>query len=666
MKINRIIACILAGAALILGFTGCDDDKFLEERSYSFDDNTFYNTESDMEMGIASCYAKAEYLMLGQMHGNHSWMLQGIGLDTFTQTGSDGNFGDWSINAGNGYIRHWYDELFSLVNRANTVIDMIDERTAIEYSSETKKNELRGEAVFFRAWAYRNLAGMFGNVVILDHRTTEAKYDYRTNTRQEVWEFVKKEFTWAEENLPKTPRLLGTVTKAAAAHYLAEVDLALGDFQGAVDAATRVIDKTDGDYQLMTERFGNRKNEATDRYGNKLNPYWDLFRGSWGNDGSGKGKSKGTDSNANSPENKEGIWVIQYNYGTFMTGGGGDAWWRVLCNTVEANWTPGILLGNQSVRTRKSDNKTFYFYGDNVACYPAGVDAGAALSSVPGCENRQIANVAQDSLGARVTRIGTNCIPTEYVYGDLWKDDPNDFRGSETMIQRNYYTAGGTRWFDEKAAMYARAKAAVGTPDEEVYRVNAGDTTAIFPRFWKFSEDFHPDFSSNGNKGYDLDWYNIRIAETYLLRAEAYLALGNKGAAADDINVLHDRAHAKRCSADQVDIDYILDERTRELLGEEHRVITLNRLSCNPNCGSYVTSKYPTQEALTSNTAYERVHKYGFGYENKADNPRQSYTDSQGKVRHYSAFHPYNYQYPIPTEVIQSNIGAKIDQNPGY
>src|SRR5690606_20404483 len=44
--------------------------------------------------------------------------------------------------------------------------------------------------------------------------------------------------------------------------------------------------------------------------------------------------------------------------------------------------------------------------------------------------------------------------------------------------------------------------------------------------------------------GYALvkDWSVMRLGETYLLRAEARLRQGNTGGAADDINVLRDRA----------------------------------------------------------------------------------------------------------------------------
>ena len=290
MKINKIFAGIVAGTVALAGFTGCNDEEFLKEHSYNYDDNSFYNTESDIVMALNPCYNTVEYLMLGEPHGTHSYAITGMGMDTFSATGSTSTFGNWDINADNGISRHWFDNVYTLVNKANTVIDMIDERSNIVYSTDTKKDELRAEAVFLRGWAYRVLAGMFGNVVILEHRTTEANYGYTPNTRQEVWEFVKSDFTWASEHLPQVARLTGT--KAAADVYLAEVNLALGDFKGAEEAATRVINGTDGSYSIMKTRFGSRKDEATDRYGNTLNPYWDLFRQAWGRDASGNAVKK--------------------------------------------------------------------------------------------------------------------------------------------------------------------------------------------------------------------------------------------------------------------------------------------------------------------------------------------------------------------------------------
>jgi hypothetical protein len=62
------------------------------------------------------------------------------------------------------------------------------------------------------------------------------------------------------------------------------------------------------------------------------------------------------------------------------------------------------------------------------------------------------------------------------------------------------------------------------------------------------------------------------------LLAEAYLGVGNKENAAIAINEVRGRANATPATAGEIDIDYILDERLRELYTEETRMVTLCRL----------------------------------------------------------------------------------------
>lgn len=150
MKLTRYFFVVAVSTALATGLTGClSQDEFLEEHSYKFDDQTFYQSESDMELALNGCYRQIQSLMMGQTHGAHSWMIGGIGLDTYSQKGGNDHFSNWNtLTSESGYTRHWYDNLFKLINRANTVIDMIDERVNIQYSSEEKKLAIRAEAVF--------------------------------------------------------------------------------------------------------------------------------------------------------------------------------------------------------------------------------------------------------------------------------------------------------------------------------------------------------------------------------------------------------------------------------------------------------------------------------------------------------------------------------------
>ena len=120
------------------------------------------------------------------------------------------------------------------------------------------------------------------------------------------------------------------------------------------------------------------------------------------------------------------------------------------------------------------------------------------------------------------------------------------------------------------------------------------------------------------------DFIKMRLAETYLLRAEAYFRKGDLENAADDINVLRNRAHAVEIGASDVTIDFILDERARELVVEEPRRRTLMRMG----------------------VLYERVKKY---------NPSSA-----------STVQPHHELWPIPQSAIDSNTGSELQQNPGY
>lgn len=709
MKINKIFLGF-AVATLAVGFSACQsDDDFLKEHSYTINGETLGKTQNEIEMSLNACYQGGsstsngglQYVVYGT--NGHNYLLFGWGLDQFSPNGNNSiannpdQFGDVS----NGYARHWYNMMFKLVNFANTTIDMIENNPDVSYSSNTKKNELLAEARFMRAWSYRVLTGMFGRVPILEHATTTVTSGYEPSERQQVWEFIKEDLTFAAENMPSTPRLTGCPTKATADHYLAEVDLALGDFDGAIAAANRVINKTDGDYEIMTHRFGVYADRATDRYGHPVNAYWDLFRADANGD---------NNQNYGVNGNKEALWTAQYGgkLENYADGGGGQSWWRVRgINAWESAWQPERLCRDNRSRKTVNGEQLYTWTWDGV-CYPDSTLSDGTkyawsnrLASQDGItdpvyKDRYVkVNTPTDSLGGGYAYVGGSIVLNEHTQWDIWGvcrgsdeyKNIKDFRGSETMLQRNWYTPGGKgiREIFKDITTDANGKR-IPAGDETTlnhygYLVTGSDTIwTLQPRVWKYSQDEH----LNGNtQEYSAQVYLARVAETYLLRAEAYLAKGDKQSAANDINVLRDRVGAPRCTAADVDIDYILDERTRELLGEEQRVITLNRLSCNPNCGDYVTSKYPTQNATTSNTFYERVRKYGMSYNGETDaaNATHGRTEityvngygeevaqgSPGAVKRIvPGIKPWMYQYPIPSAVIDSNTGAEYPQNEGY
>lgn len=142
---------------------------------------------------------------------------------------------------------------------------------------------------------------------------------------------------------------------------------------------------------------------------------------------------------------------------------------------------------------------------------------------------------------------------------------------------------------------------------------------------WPFSrkvEGANPDDIS-GSGQYN-DHIYLRLAETYLLKAEAEYLLGRAADAASTINIVRSRSNASDVSAGDINIDFILDERSRELVMEEHRRWTLLR-----------TGKW-----------FERVSLH-----NLNGGQLISLRDTI---------------FPIPQVVIDANLSNPMSQNPGW
>ncbi len=101
----------------------------------------------------------------------------------------------------------------------------------------------------------------------------------------------------------------------------------------------------------------------------------------------------------------------------------------------------------------------------------------------------------------------------------------------------------------------------------------------------------------------------------------------NKASAAADINLIRNRANATPVAAADVTLDYILDERARELYVEEMRRVTLGRL-----------------DLLVT-----RVRKY-------CSNPLIPANNIQD----------YHRLWPIPQTELDLDLGKQMTQNQGY
>jgi hypothetical protein len=470
--------------------------------------------------------------------------------------------------------RHWR-ALYKIVSEANTIIS----RIPASELSDANKTLFEAKGRFFRAFAYRALAYIWGGVPLLTEEVTAPKVDYVRATRKEVYTQIISDLTFAAANLPAitAPSLKdGEISIQAAQHMLAEVYIADGQFQNAVTAATAVISSTG--MALMTSRFGTRRTVTPG------DVYWDLFRR-----GNQNRKTSG---------NTESIWVIQLE--TDVPGGA-------------AITTTGFASGD-----------------------------GYSLERVhvPLVRDLTVNNVTQFVWPASDYSSGGRGVgfhaPSKYFQDSVYASDPvNDIRNANHNFVRKFkVTNSASPLFNTEIDYHnlppntkgtSGATLTSGVPSRALYAYQTKSTDpGNHPANLYAIPAPYPNALKGGAGFTYQDQYMFRLAETYLLRAEAHLGAGNAALAAADINVVRARSNAAPVAAGNVTIDYILDERIRELGVEEKRLLTLMRL------GKW----------------YDRIIKCNPFYASAA---QQRYN-----------------LWPIPQSEIERNRGAVLEQNPGY
>ena len=562
----------------------CNDDAFLRENADDFltVDNSYLNA-SQFRTGLNEFYrvVRQNY----NFQDNPAYFFQyGSGTDLFFRPNSDIEpFTDWSyINATTDIYRIVYGRHFGMLYNVNQLLKQT-ENSAVRWNSEEEKLAVQAEARFFRGYCYRYLGFLFGGVPVLTEPVETPSLAYTRDTREAVYKQCIDDFEFAGKYLPVSVDEPGRVVKAAAYHYLSEVCIAMGDetgnkdfYQQAVDAASMVLDQKVGDYHLMTERHGYRKDVPG------KDAFWDLFQ---------MRSENGFSNFSYQTGNKESVWVIQVD--KFLAGG-----------------------LNDGLSTRTDQERVFWpsFWGSTKFGYTG---------------------VARDWTGRGIGWLR----PTNYFNYDLWaKSGSEDQRNFESNINRIYHSPdpiiNGVEVPDYDTTYVTEVTLADGTP--YTVKTHPGDIIKsewltsrqdtmerFFPRIMKLGSDWH--YAAEPANGFVMEFYAIRLAETYLLRAEAYMKNGNNENAAEDINVVRARSKARPATASEVNIDYILDERARELVGEEFRTMTLCRLGL----------------------LYDRTKRFGY------EASRNTVTEK-------------NNLCPIPQSVIDANSQAEFPNNPGY
>ncbi|GEO04501.1 membrane protein [Adhaeribacter aerolatus] len=216
-----------------------------------------------------------------------------------------------------------------------------------------------------------------------------------------------------------------------------------------------------------------------------------------------------------------------------------------------------------------------------------------------------------DSLGGRgVARIRLN----DWVLYGLY--DEGDMRNSKYNIRREF-------WYNDPGSKYSsiyKTKVPYQGPDT-LFIIN--------PYTTKWGH-----FDPQDVFGYGMwkDFILMRLGETYLLQAEAQFKQGKLAEAAESINALRRRANAPLVTAGDMSLNFILDERARELIGEENRRLTLMRTGTLVDRATRLNGKPAGLPANRRITGLAEKHLL----------------------------------LPIPQNEIDLNKDAVLEQNPGY
>lgn len=566
MKKRKYLYTIIAA---FLSIAISCSDSYLEEKPYSYyrTGHTDASTIDAQIMGLHRTFAEL-WGWSSQQGFLSCWQ---IGTDICSPGATQGVENPFyqyaNLNSENAGVAWLWRKCYDFINHANLIIYTLGD--------ENNKPAV-AEAKFFRAYAYNILVNLWGDVPLLKAPVSVPTFNFTRQSVEEIDQLIESDLTYAIQNLPELGKAAreSRINQDMARHLAAEAYLRMGMransyFLKAEIVAGEIIGNTK--YSLISARYGKFTNEAGDFYR-------DMFR--YGN----QRRSQG---------NTEAIWTFEMEYNRLVAGGTIDN------PQFRRVWQPAYHKWSGMVNA--------------------------------------------DSLGGR----GNGRLRlSNFMKYTVWKGMAGDIRNSNFNIRR--YTHYNRPGYTEEIGITAKGFRVSKTSASAVQIITIKTGDRVIPFETDSLEVWYPyctkwgGYDPNDDFGFAIvkDWPIMRLGETYLLRAEARFRQNNPIGAAEDINVLRNRAfktarektgniNLGKVSAADISIDFILDERARELIGEENRRMTLVR-----------TRKL--KDRITINGDNSPVGKFITG------------------------FMDYNSLLPIPLNEIRLNKDANIIQNPGY
>lgn len=525
LKINTLI-CVIAA---LLAFSACED--FLSPfNPKGVTEEMLYTTEDGFESGVNASYSYLRKLW-GLKQGQY-WMEFGTDLWTngsVTDNNSDlGLLRYQNLTGGDEWLGNLWRQSYYAINQCNTMLGYV--QNAKPQVRTAREAELR----VLRSYFWWVLTEQFGDIHFLPRANSGGEIKGLKTTPEKVYEqiFLDLEFAVTEGNLPTASTDLGRITKPVAEALLARICLTRGRNAEAIKYAKNVIDN----YSYELETPAN---------------LWDASK---------------------QRSNKEAVWTL-YRYTNNQMNGG-----------VEF---PSSMFVPQYALLATTVAKCGFMQG-NYNDIDGRMQGGLIMPTY------RLLDLYDQTSDARFAA----------TFKNVWRANSN----STVPLIKN---AAYPKWTAQEATAY-------GVPSlSGQYRFNMGDTSLMlvfnnpsakrFPYvrytvldetflydtltkapierrvFFQFRKYVEPTQTSNSTGSRDN--FMIRLAEMYLIIAEADFKINGSNCTdgIQALNVLRAKralptANASFANVTSIpDIDFILDERARELCGEQLRWFDLKR-----------------------------------------------------------------------------------------
>ncbi len=596
--------------ALVL-MTSCD----LDETNHSFSGTDLVYTSPDGYEGLINYGYNSLYYFYGKLDGIGA---QELGTDLWWSESRQSAYTQYNseLTTEQGQNNVFWQGFYSAINYANLAIYYADQ---VEGYDEAQKNAKVAEAYFIRGWSYLQLVEQFGGVVLRTEPSfvnpDEENFPVRS-TEEEFYEVILSDLEFAVEHLPiDQGSETGRASKKAALGMLAKAYLQrtrLGDettyATKALETAQELIDNqaTYGCELWTSTATESGYKQLWDGPNNKGNKEF-LF-------------TEHIDIDGVNPEGFNRGRTRQYylmdlkNVGAEWGTTEKNCAWYGRANSRGLKPTKYLLTEIFTPEEDPADTRfdnTFYseYYNSRWSDYEITADLVAKYNKNTDLIGHEIKNTA-----------GTYYSGTQYY-------------GRETLLNVSHINASGnvnmedadadgyvdglsvfTPNFPMTAAEKADLPFLIVTP-EEMFDADGKwvtDATSTLSTYYKECYPSLNKFSSFhwiiNNQRWLGDIPILRLGDVYLIAAEAALRANNDtNTAATYVNAIRERAAISARAGEMtvapgdIDLDFILAERARELAGEQVRWEDLKRFgklsstyfsTTNPDITSFQDNKH--------------------------------------------------------------------------